>query len=177
MASRGEVSNEIAEVDESSRFGMASDGSIGEKRGMSDVTLLEITETKSDRRPVGEFPFDYGELKFPSWLGFSIEGDEALEGPIFNYARLFTFREFSSTITKAFVANLQSLKAGNNQKKNIIEVAASCQLDKVLLQAYTPWQKIDSIVWHHMLIAAGAAIFVQWGTASTTYTSVSYILG
>jgi hypothetical protein len=115
-------------------------------------------------------------LEVPTWLGFSIVGDEALEGPIFNYARLFTFREFSTTIRKAFVANIASLKADNCQKRNIFEVAESCKLDKPLLQAYTPWQKIDSTVWHHMLIAAGAAIFVQWGTVCIKYLFLKFLL-
>jgi hypothetical protein len=57
------------------------------------------------------------------------------------------------------------LKAGNNEEKNIFELATSCQLDKPL-EAYIPWQKIDYEVWHHMLIAAGAAVVVQWGTVS-----------
>jgi hypothetical protein len=162
------ASHAIAEVEEFRRLRIVSDSSIDGGNDISDVTVLEITERKSDRRPVGEFPFGYEGLKLPSWLGFSIEGDEALEGSLFNYARLFTFREFSSTIGKAFSAHLQSLKDGDNKKNNIVEVAESCRLDKAL-QAYTPWQEIDSMVWHHMLIAAGAAMFVQWGTASTTH--------
>jgi hypothetical protein len=172
VAGGGEVSNVMANFNEVSRFGMPGDGSIDEKMGISDINVLKIEAARTNQRPLGEFIFDYEKLKIPSWLGFSIEGDEAREGPIFNYARLFTFREFSSTIMKGFVANLASLKAGNNQRRNSVDVAESCQLDKVLLQAYTPWQEIDSIVWHHMLIAAGAAIFVQWGTASITHLFV-----
>jgi hypothetical protein len=153
----GEVSTGVADGDKPIRFGMATD----------DIDLIEIEELKSDGRPIGDFSFDYEELRFPTWLGLTIEGDEALEGPLFNYARLFTFREFSSTITNAFVAYLESLKADSNQKKDIFAIAASCRLDSAFLQAYTPWHKIDS--WHHMLIAAGAAIFVQWGTACTIF--------
>jgi hypothetical protein len=160
-----EAVNETAKVDDISEFGTATDSSDNEKGQMSDVNLLEVKEPTLDLIPVGEFPFDYEKLKLPSWLGFSNEGDEALEGPVFNYARLFTFREFSSTITNAFIAEIKSLKAGNNEEKNIFELATSCQLDKPL-EAYTPWQKIDYEVWHHMLIAAGAAVVVQWGTVS-----------
>ena len=172
VAGGGEVSNVMANFNEVSRFGMPGDSSIDEKMGISDINVLKIEAPRTNQRPLGEFIFDYEMLKIPSWLGFSIEGDEAREGPIFNYARLFTFREFSSTITKGFVANLASLKAGNNQRRNSVDVAESCQLDNVLLEAYTRWRKIDSIVWHHMLIAAGAAIFVQWGTASITHSLV-----
>jgi hypothetical protein len=154
-----EVGTDIVDGNKSTRFGMAAD----------NIALIEIKELKSDGRPIGEFPFDYEKLRLPTWLGFTIEGDEALEGPLFNYARPFTFREFSSTVTNAFVAYLESLKAESSQKKDIAEVAASCHLDSALLQAYTPWHKIDS--WHHMLIAAGAAIFVQWGTVSTIFFS------
>jgi hypothetical protein len=105
--------------------------------------------------------FDYENLKINPWLGFSIEGDEALEGPVFNYARFFTFREFSSTITNAFAANLASLKTNNTRRNDIFEVAESCKLDKRFIQAYTPWLRIDPTVWHQMLLASGAAIFVQ----------------
>jgi hypothetical protein len=139
VAGRGETSDAIEGLDESGR--------IQKPDNVSSYEILEV----------------------PTWLGFSIVGDEALEGPIFNYARLFTFREFSITIRKAFVANIASLKADNNRKRNIFEVAESCKLDEPLLHAYTPWQKIDSTVWHHMLIAAGAAIFVQWGTVCIKY--------
>ncbi|CZR66431.1 uncharacterized protein PAC_16332 [Phialocephala subalpina] len=132
-----------------------------DKKHASDSTVMPITL----ERPLGDFPKEeYKELEVPSWLGFSIEGDEAVEGPIFNYARLFTFREFSSAITKAFQAHISSLAAGKSRKGNIFEVAESCSLDKRLLQAYTPWRKTDPTVWYHILIAAGAAIFVQWGT-------------
>jgi hypothetical protein len=68
------------------------------------------------------------------------------------------------------------LKADNSQKRNIFEVAESCKLDKPLLQAHTPWQEIDSTVWHHMLIAAGAAIFVQWGTVCIKYLFFKILL-
>jgi hypothetical protein len=109
---------------------------------------------------------EYETTDVPLWLGFSIQGDEAFEGPIFNYARLFTFREFSSTITKAFHAHISSLAIGKNQHRNMYEVAESCDLNKKPLQAYTPWRETDATTWHHILIAAGAAMFLQWGTVS-----------
>jgi hypothetical protein len=175
VAEDGEVSSETEEINESGGIGMPYDDYICEKRPVSDISILKLPAPKTHHRALGDFTYiDYEQLKVQTWLGFSIEGDEALEGPIFNYARLFTFRQFSSTITKAFIANLASMRAGNNQNRNIFEVAKSCKLDKPLLQAYTPWRKIDSTVWHHMLIAAGAAIFVQWGTASTTYLFLIY---
>jgi len=136
--------------------------------GRKDKSGVRIASKAMPRiQSLGEFSDEDSEmLKLPSWLGFSIEGDEALEGPIFNYARLFTFREFSSTVTKAFRASNSSLKAGKSQCENIFEVAEACKLSEEPLEAYTPWRKTDPTLWHHILIAAGAAIFVQWGTVS-----------
>ena len=171
-ATEGEGGNEISEVDGCTTNGTATDGSFDEKRDTTGVKHYEFTDQRSERRPIGAFIFDYEDLKLPSWLGLSIEGDEALEGPIFNYARLFTFREFSSTVAKAFAANIRSVQTGVNQRKNSVDVAASCQLDKVDLQAYTPWPKIESNVWHQILVAVVVAIFVQWGTVSITFTSL-----
>lgn len=162
-----EVEDEISQTDDSTVHRTAAERDNDEKSAMLNVTQLESTEPRQHQRPIGAFLFDDEGLRIPSWLGFSLEGDEALEGPLFNYARLFTFREFSSTIEKAFKAKLRSLQAGTNQEKNLIDVAASCQLDKVDLQAYTPWMKIQSNVWHQMFIAAMVAIFVQWGTVRT----------
>ena len=150
----------------------------GGKMSREIKTLFESSESDllNFKNPLGDFPLScYQMLKVQSWIGFSIEGDEAREGPLFNYARLFTFREFSLTITNAFAAHLASFEADPNRKTNIVEVAESCKLDKYLLQAYTPRQEIGSTVWHHMLIGAGAAIFVQWGTASIIYVSPSQI--
>jgi len=157
-----QLSNPIPEVlDKLDTIQMPNNRSADEKKGSSGITVVTSTV------PLGHFePSRLKKLSIPSWLGFGLEGDEAREGPIFNYARLFTFREFSSTITKAFAANLESLSSDNSPGRNIVEVAESCNLVKDPLQAYTPWHKVETTVWQHMLIATGAAIFVQWGTAS-----------
>jgi hypothetical protein len=178
IAERGEASDAIEGLDESGRIQKPDNVSSYEKNGtIGNTTMHNSASPKSHKSHLGDFTSSgYEILEVPTWLGFSIVGDEALEGPIFNYARLFTFREFSTTIRKAFVANIASLKADNSQKRNIFEVAESCKLDKPLLQAYTPWQEIDSTVWHHMLIAAGAAIFVQWGTVCIKYLFFKILL-
>ena len=81
----------------------------------SDTTAVEHLSQVAAiaKTPLCAFPSeDYDLLKIPTWLGLGIEGDEALSGPIFNYARLFTFREFSSTITSAFRAALVRHQCG-----------------------------------------------------------------
>jgi hypothetical protein len=167
-ATDGEVIRGVLEIDQYPKRGMGATGSPDDEKCMSEVTMMETIEPHSHPLLIGDFPFDEEDLKLPTCLGFSVEGDEALEGALFNYARLFTFREFCSKVTKAFDASIQTLKAGDRQKKGIAEVAAACKLDRVLLQAYTPWREIDIRAWHDMLIAAGAAIFVQWGTVRLT---------
>jgi hypothetical protein len=177
VADGGEMINAIQIPNNSNTKEIPDDGYFYEKRAMSNYTMPKPAASKTDEKHLGDVTSsDFEMLKVQTWLGFSIEGDEALEGPIFNYARLFTFREFSSTIRKAFVANIASLKTDHNQAKNIFELAESCKLDEPLLEAYTPWQKIESKVWHHMLIAAGAAIFVQWGTVGIKYLFLKLFL-
>jgi hypothetical protein len=172
VSARGELSDENDIINKTTMNDTSGGGSTDDTKDMSHVTALDVQAPKPNGKNLGDFsPEEYKMMKLETWLGFSIDGDEAREGPIFNYARLFTFRQFSSTITEAFEANLSSLKSDNSQKKNIFEVAGSCRLDRVPLEAYTPWEKIDSIVWHHMLIAAGGAIFVQWGTACIKFLS------
>ena len=120
----------------------------------------------------------YVTLGLHTWFGFSLQGDEAREGPLFNYARLFTFRQFATTVTEAFdnmLANSANSKGGQGQNRDVdlFKVASSCNLERPL-QAYTPWAKIDSVVWHHLIIAAGAAIFVQWGTVGSIRSPLTY---
>ncbi len=143
-------------------------GAADDRRDKSELRIISTAMVRTQF--LGDFSDENFEmLKLPSWLGLSIEGDEALEGPIFNYARLFTFRKFSSTIIKAFRASNSSLKAGNSQGEDIFEVAEACKLCEIPLEAYTPWDETDPALWHHILIAAAAAIFVQWGTVSHLY--------
>jgi hypothetical protein len=140
------------------------DDAMMENKGFTSPIFLPATKT--NRKPLGPFPnSNYKILENQAWLGFSLFGDEARKGPVFNYARLFTFREFASTIMNAFGSYLDSLETSPDSKaeRSLVEAAEACQLDSYL-QAYTPWQNIHATAWQHMVIATMTAIFVQWGT-------------
>jgi len=49
-------------------------------------------------------------LRVPGWMGASIEGDEQQRGPIYNYARLFTFRQVGDTVAKGVWATIDNVK-------------------------------------------------------------------
>lgn len=59
-------------------------------------------------------------------------------------------------------------RASANSRGDAFGVANYCGLtiDNAIL-AYPKWKRISSEVWIQMLVAAGAAIFVQWGTTGT----------
>jgi hypothetical protein len=51
-------------------------------------------------------------LYCPEWLGCDIRGDERHSGPIFNYAKVFTWWQFSHTVSEALTAMLENIRAG-----------------------------------------------------------------
>lgn len=121
----------------------------------------------------------FRELTGPSWATFHVAGDEAKEGPIYNYARVFTWWQFSTSLEKTFEALTVSLRGQRNCRNQAWTVGSSpednltgtasdvsrfCGLDNVSLDAYPEWKDVGSNVWHQMAIAAVVAMWVQWGT-------------
>lgn len=121
----------------------------------------------------------FKEWTSPSWATFHVTGDEAKEGPIYNYARVLTWWKFSTAIEKTFEALIISLRGQNNCRNQdwigsasleynlagtASDVARFCGLDTANLDAYPEWKDIGSHVWHQIAIAAAVAIWVQWGT-------------
>lgn len=119
------------------------------------------------------------DLSNPSWATFHVTGDEAKEGPIHNYARVFTWWKFSTVIEKAFEALIINLRGQKNCRNEdwisdssleinlsgtADDVSRFCGLDKANLDAYSDWKDIGSNVWHQIAIAAAVAVWVQWGT-------------
>lgn len=111
--------------------------------------------------------------------GFSLAGDEMLEGPLFNYSRVFTSESFTSHLSTAFERTTRNFQAGRaprgcwdcgrKPEENLAgtarEIARFCGLDrKCELETYTPWTEIHPTTWRHICIAAILAVFVQWGT-------------
>ena len=115
----------------------------------------------------------------PSWLGFSVAGDEGEEGPIYNYARIFTWSQFAGAMESAFKSTMRSLRSGmncsgkpwdslqrpgNNLQGTATEVARFCGIGTNSVMAYPKWSKIKADFWFEMIIASTAAMWVQWGT-------------
>src|SRR5438034_9445689 len=50
-------------------------------------------------------------LSIPSWLGADVRGDERCRGPIYNYARVFTWWQFVNSVEEAFDATIENINA------------------------------------------------------------------
>ena len=118
-------------------------------------------------------------LNSPRWATFHVTGDEAKEGPIYNYARVLTWWKFSTVIEASFEALIINLKGQKNCRNEdwidgpspeinlsgtASDVSKFCGLDRINLDAYSKWEDIGSNVWHQIAIAAAVAMWVQWGT-------------
>lgn len=127
-------------------------------------------------------------LELPGWCGADIIGDERLEGPIFNYARVFTWWQLARTIESATATTLTALASGKTCKPGPEKPAGSswnytkrpeenlagdsyataqyCGLDlgRAPIMAYPEWSEIAAEVWKRIFVAALFAVFVQWGT-------------
>lgn len=122
---------------------------------------------------------DYARLEVPKWFGFDVAGDEKEEGPLYNYARPFTWWQFASAIEQAFASTLSSLRSGQNcqgqpwdthqlPEPNLAGTAAQVTrysgCDTRPFLAYPEWKDISAKVWHRMGISILLAFIIQWGT-------------
>lgn len=126
------------------------------------------------------------------WV-FDFTGDEGKEGPIYNYARVFTHARFAETISEAFASAIRNIHTGKSPQgswtqglhlhQNLSgtsrQISEFCGFDATARsyrqrssKAYAEWSEIPSEVSRDMLIACLMALFVQWGT-----TGPSIIIG
>lgn len=130
------------------------------------------------------------EMASPSWATFNVAGDEAKEGPIYNYARVFTWWKFSTALEKTFEALITNLRGRkncrdqdwissspleNNLTGTASDLSRFCGLDNANLDAYPEWKDVGSNVWHQIAIAAVVAIWVQWGTTGKQKPGSTYV--
>jgi hypothetical protein len=59
---------------------------------------------------VGNEPDFDSQPKHAEWCGADIRGHEWRQGPIFNYARIFTWWQLATTVSNAFAATLENVK-------------------------------------------------------------------
>lgn len=135
---------------------------------------------------VGQFDVPpHKNLELPTWLGADISGDERIKGPIYNYARPFTWWKLASSMEDALSNTLDKIDAGHacgadpnvpgvswnstgkaeaNLSGDSHKTSLYCGLATRPIHAYPRWKEIPGSVWKHMLAASVMAIFVQWGT-------------
>ncbi|KAK4988738.1 hypothetical protein LTR50_003702 [Elasticomyces elasticus] len=115
----------------------------------------------------------------PSRWGVEFMGDESNEGPIHNYARVFTSVRFAEVITNSYSKAIRKIQKRqtptgtwqprtplrDNIHGSAAELARFCGLDSSeACRPYAKWDEIPGAVWHNIFIASVVAIFVQWGT-------------
>ncbi|KAI9664198.1 MAG: hypothetical protein M1831_002377 [Alyxoria varia] len=117
----------------------------------------------------GPSSFQYPNLvKVESLWGFPFTGHESEEGPVFNFARVFTYDRFAEIVIQGFESATQKIASGYDPYKY---ARTSAQISEFCgygtdrpMQAYPNWHEIPAQVWQGILVASAAAMFVQWGT-------------
>ncbi|KAJ6449056.1 hypothetical protein C8R45DRAFT_1045347 [Mycena sanguinolenta] len=129
----------------------------------------------------------------PTWLGMDIRGDERREGPIFNYARIFTWFAFAEHVREAFDTSIYRLRAKEPitpvppapadpanlppEKLTAQDAANCCGLAPSQdLRPFMPWEDIPSSAIQHIFYAALLALFLQWGTTGAALLMEYYTL-
>ena len=120
----------------------------------------------------------------------NVRGDEGERGPIFNYARLFTWTHLVGNVTRALESEVANIRAEKILQEELpdhvqghvngssdpwvrfLEGSAEhteryCGLDRFPLFAYPEWSEIALPNWKAIAIASFWAIFLQWGTTGT----------
>lgn len=129
-----------------------------------------------------------GNLEVPKWCGADVEGDDKRKGPIYNYARLFTWWQLASTIDHAFWNTLEDVRKGttcdtapgsvprnwnlhdpkSNLEGDIAGTTKYCGLDTSAINAYPRWSALPSEVYRRIFSASLWALFLQWGTTGAS---------
>jgi hypothetical protein len=170
---------------------IAGDASVTDKGEQRAIMVRSGLAVQPHRVQTNQAAFEVPpvtNLELPGWLGADIMGDEKREGPIFNYARVFTWWQLAQTIETALTTTLNNIATGQTckpaQEKDVVRTwnndrrpeenlagdsyttAQYCGLDLTHGQivAYPEWSDISVNVWKRVVIASLIAIFVQWGT-------------
>ena len=121
------------------------------------------------------FPHD---LSRPPSRLFDLLGDERRRGPLFNYARVFTYRHLIATVRLAQEQTLKRIRSretvsrertwddGNyttHLEGSEAQTEAYCGLEGRPIWAYPEFGDLD-LVWRDIAVASGVAMLVQWGT-------------
>jgi hypothetical protein len=137
-------------------------------------------------------PFDtFWAPPVPKVWFWTIEGDEAKEGPAYNYARLFTQAQVQRQLLHGFTSTLRNLHAGygaptftvggapfetnprlpleetmsgtTEQMASFTHLPPESERDvPYLMAAYMGWRQIDSEMVLHMLISLVSGLIILW---------------
>lgn len=160
----------------------------GEQRGIMMRSGLAV---QPHRAQTNEAAFEVPpivNLTLPGWCGVDIMGDEQQPGPIFNYARVFTWWQLARTVETALTMSVNNIATGQTCKQSSEKMtsppwnmerrpeenlagdsyttAQYCGLDlnRGQIIAYPEWSDIAPDVWKRIFAASIMAMFVQWGT-------------
>lgn len=142
------------------------------------------------RTVVGQFNIpNLRHLEIPSWLGAAVGGDEQRKGPIYNYARIFTWWQLASSIDRALGRTMENLANNDacppdstapfpdwdfnaNVHDNLLGdsggTARYCGLETGEVVAYPTWGTIPSEIYRRIAAASAIALFLQWGTSGAS---------
>ncbi|KAF7349890.1 hypothetical protein MVEN_01289600 [Mycena venus] len=100
----------------------------------------------------------------PMWCGFDVRGDERREGPIFNYARIFSWFTCVQNVGGGFETAIESFRVKAPIPLTAVDAAHCCGWSpRQHLTAFAPWSKLPT-AFRHMFGAACVALLLQWGT-------------
>ncbi|KAJ7841756.1 hypothetical protein B0H14DRAFT_2782486 [Mycena olivaceomarginata] len=101
----------------------------------------------------------------PTWWSIDVRGDERREGPIFNYARIFTWFAFADHLGRGFETSIEQFRGQANIPVTSPDAAERCGFQRREdLVAFMSWSDIPPAAIHHICYAALLSLFVQWGT-------------
>jgi hypothetical protein len=101
----------------------------------------------------------------PRWWAHDVRGDEMREGPMFNYARGFTWFAFAEHVEGGFKTSIERFQEMAAIPLTTEDAAACCGFaPREDLVAFAPYDKLPASAIRHMCYAALVAILLQWGT-------------
>lgn len=100
----------------------------------------------------------------PMWCGFDVRGDERREGPIFNYARIFTWFACADHVAGGFETAIGKFRGMTPIPVTTTAAALCCGFaPRQRLAPFAAWSHLRT-AFRHMFGAAFVALLLQWGT-------------
>lgn len=101
-------------------------------------------------------------------LPHGVKGDEQLQGPVYNYARLFNWSHLATNFETAFTQLPEYLPASERANSSQLGQQILADMPPRDLEAYPEWRDIPLQVTLRIVYASAAALFLQWGTTGAS---------